>query len=134
MSNHRRERREAERAAGGLAHGPVDGESVGLHGDERVIAPGSLSTPEDGLALERPEHGTLARRIAAARELKPVGRHFRPSWRRGLDATLDAIAAGRKPDEARRMQPPAGEPCRACWVQGRDRAVAFVGQDSRIRW
>jgi hypothetical protein len=109
MSRRDRERRDVDR-----------GELV-----DRAIRPGELEHPERDLELERPEldRGELARRIERARSLKPVGRHFRPSWRRGLEAVLEALELGRRPADVRRLEVPAGEACRACWVQGRDAAV-----------
>lgn len=91
---------------------------------DRAIRPGDLDTPERDVELERPEiDGELETRIESARELKPVGRHFRPSWREGLEAVLAGAAGGRRLAELRKLEAPAGQGCRACWVQGRDAAI-----------
>ncbi len=94
---------------------------------DRAIRPGELEAPERDLDLEQPElDEPLATRIERARELKPVGRHFRPSWRAGLEAVLAAVESGRPIAEVRRLEIPVNSGCRDCWRQGRDAAVKAI--------
>lgn len=91
---------------------------------DRQITPSDLERPEADVEIERPElDSDLAKRIERARELKPIGRHFRPSWRKGLEAVLGFVEAGFEVADLRKLEAPPGDGCRACWVDGRNAAI-----------
>ena len=99
------------------------------HGRSSAMAvrPQDLSTPEDGLVLnDRLEPApSLLHRISEARTLRPPdSAACRACWQAGLVAALDAMVKD-GPGAARALDP-GGLHWRACWLEGRDAAIAAV--------
>lgn len=90
---------------------------------DRMVAPRSLSTPENAAAplLDRePSSPRDSRpRLALSDVPRPKDAHWLDVWRAGAVAALKEDT----PAAARALTPPAGVGCRDCWQKGRDAAA-----------
>lgn len=98
------------------------------HRQDRMVAPQSLSTPEDPeRLLDRGPAPRRARRLALTDVPRPKDAHWLDVWRAGAVSALEQDSAA----AARALAPPADAGCRDCWQKGRDAAAKAMEAAAR---